>query len=125
MDIGRTKQPPGRVRGFPPRSLSQLMTVVALSGLAMAALVPRGGGRSFAPQRRLAPPPRLWSFPAPASPRGEAYDRFVITAPEGLDPGIVVAAPEGIDDRMIAAPAGVQSPAPRVWPFPVLPPQGR
>ena len=120
MDTRRTEKPWAWNGLAPPRKLSQLMTVIALSGLAMAALVPRGRGKPYNPLWPV--PARLgWrSTPGPVSePSRVPVDRFIVAPREDLDPGMVVAAPEGIDDRMIVptVPQGLP-----VWPAPALPP---
>lgn len=96
---------PRKFRPFPPRSLGQLMTVVALSGLAVSSLVPRGGPGVSAPRARwfmAAPGARTRVVPPYATL--PAADPMVFPAPAGIDDRMVVAAPSGIDDRMIVAP---------------------
>ncbi len=80
----------------PPRTLGQIMTLVALSGFGMAALVPRDGM-----------PPRRWAVPAPRfgpvlpPPIPVPVDRFVITASQMMDERMIIQAPGGIDEAMI------------------------
>ena len=96
-DIGPRKASPGpRLRL--PRTLAQLMTLVALCGLAFAAARPRPEARPF-PLARAVP------FPAavPILVAG-LDDRFVHPAPRGLDDRFIVAAPEGLDDGIIVDP---------------------
>jgi len=100
----KLKTPP-KFWTFPPRSLGQLMTVVALSGLAVSAFAPRGGLGVPPPRARrfmAAPAARTWAVPNdPALP---AADPIIFAAPAGIDDRMVVAAPPGIDDRMVVAP---------------------
>ena len=98
---------------FPPRSLHRIMTVVALSGLAMAALLPRGGPTSvpLAPRVRpriaLAPRLRLPRPPVPAPVPG-VDDRMIFAAPADLDPRFLVSAPVDLDPRMVVPPSALK-----------------
>ncbi len=87
-------------KDWTPRSLGRLMTVIALSGLAMGALAQRS--RPVIPSRTFAPgtlPIRRW-VPAQVLPPS---DPAVLTAPRGID--------VGIDDAMIVNP-GMPSDSP-------------
>jgi hypothetical protein len=103
------KSPPG-LRIGRPRTIGQLMVVVALSGLAFTALAPR-----YAPPRPArrtlravrAVPIQAWVTPGPAAPTS-IDERFVHPAAEGIDPKFVVQAPSGIDDGMVV-------PAEHLW----------
>jgi hypothetical protein len=99
------KSPPGFRIGR-PRTIGQLMVVVALSGLAFTALVPRHAPPRTVRRTFRAVPVQAWVTPGPAA--SSIDDRFVHPAPEGIDPKFVVQAPSGIDDGMIV-------PAERLW----------
>jgi hypothetical protein len=100
------KSPPGFRIGR-PRTIGQLMVVVALSGLAFTALVPRYAPPRPARRTLRAVPIQAWVTPGPVASMS-IDDRFVYPAPEGIDPKFVVQAPVGIDDGMIV-------PAERLW----------
>ena len=113
MDPGKTSKAPVRGRFAPPRTIRQLMTVVALSGLAMSALSRRDGVVAPRPTFRAARPTLRVALRAlrhqppvvqPAEP-GTVDDRILVAAPQGIDARFVVAAPDGIDDGIFAAPA--------------------
>lgn len=101
---------------YPPRKLGQLMTVVALSGLAMSAIGPRGPGRAGPPRApRMSTSPRAWSLANPPLTRvapevNLSFDAGIYkAAPQGIDNRFVVDAPQGIDARMIVeAPGGLR-----------------
>ncbi len=126
MDTGRkTKAPAGRRRWYtPPRTLNTLMSAVAVSGLAFAAVAPRPGASPPAWPPGM-PPPWVVQYPGPTRLL-TPYDPFLVAPREGLDPGFVVAAPRGIDDSMIAPPGRqfVAPARPQTWPIPI-PPTGR
>lgn len=99
---------------YPPRKLGPLMTVVALSGLAMSAIGPRGAGGAGPPRvARLRTAPLIWSLSSrqvarPALSVTPGLDSGIYAAvPLGIDNRFIVDAPQGIDDRMIVeAPGG-------------------
>ena len=110
--------PKRRPSRFLPRSLGRLMTLVALSGLAFAALAPRPGAGTARPN---VPGPFRLRFAPPANPTYSVEalpfpdERMVSPAPEGIDDRIVFRAPEGIDDGMIVP---VERLSPRVMTAP-------
>jgi hypothetical protein len=97
---------PARRRGFVPRTLAELMAVVALSALAFAVLTPRAGPAAPRPPLRLSlMRPRavpIPTFPG-TSPTVSVDEGIFRPAPEGVDDRMVVAAPEGIDDAMVVS----------------------
>ena len=111
MDPSKTGTTAERRWWFPPRTLGQLMTLVALAGLGLAAVTPKG--RTPLPPRVV---PTRWFSPqspavrfAPLTERAGPDDRFVVTGPARIDEAFIVQAPEGFDDGMIApafAPTG-------------------
>jgi len=89
-------------------SLSRLMTLVALSGLALAAYDERSwpkptrpGMRNYLLRQRT--PGLVQPSPAPSS-----VDPSIIVAPPGIDEAMIVTARTGIDETMIVNPAQVR-----------------
>lgn len=120
--LPRPKSRP-RLRSF--RSLGRLMTLVALSGLALAAYSER-----WRPQpagvgvRNLMLRPRtagtLQQAPVPPS-----VDPSIIVAPPGIDEAMIVTAREGIDEAMIVNPGRLRPGPSATQPTrPILPPTG-
>jgi len=101
-------------------SLSRLMTLVALSGLALAAYSERSrpkvtglGMRNLMLRQRT--PGSLQQSPVPSS-----VDPSIIVAPPGIDEAMIVTARVGIDEAMIVKPARLRT-RPLTTP-PILPP---
>jgi len=102
------------------RSLGRLMTLVALSGLAVAAYSERPrpnpsrlGMRNLMLRQRI--PGSLQQLPLPSS-----VDSSIIVAPPGIDEAMIVTARAGIDEAMIVSPRQL-----RTGPMaatPILPP---
>ena len=111
MDTRRTDEvevkvgQPARAWLHPPRNLNRLMSVIALSGLFMAAVAPRPGVPTPTRPRVVPMPPFVWTVPGPVRPTAPA-DPFVVIPRGDIDPGFLVAAPEGIDDAMIVSADG-------------------
>jgi len=96
-------QPKSRSRSWPIRSIGQLMVVVALSGLAMAALPGRSRPR---PLTFGARPPAVRAVQViPQVQAPQVPDPFVREAPGGIDDAMIVTARQGIDDAMIVGPS--------------------
>ncbi len=88
----------------PPRQLSKLMSLVAMSGLALAALTPRPGAPTPTPPRIVPRAPYVWTPTGSSStppPLVVPADRFVLAAPDDLDPRFVLAAPDAMDPHMV------------------------
>ena len=101
-------------------SLGRLMTVVALSGLALAAFSRDDRPKTPMPgQRNLPPGQRAPGF-RQQSPVPSAVDRFIIVAPPGIDDAMIVPARVGIDEAMIVSPGRIRT-GPRAA-LPILPP---
>jgi hypothetical protein len=107
------------------RSLGRLMTLAALSGLALAAYSERWRPKpSVSPVRSLVfrqrIPGTLQQSPVPSF-----VDPSIIVAPPGIDEAMIVTAREGIDEAMIVNPlrlrTGPSAPRPAQ---PILPPAG-
>jgi hypothetical protein len=100
-------------------SLGRLMTLVALSGLALAAYSERSlpkpsrlGLRNLMLRQRT--PGFLQQSPVPSS-----LDPSIIVAPPGIDEAMIVTAREGIDEAMIVKPGQLWTgplAAPRILP---------
>ena len=102
------------------RSLGRLMTLVALSGLALAAYSERSrpkppglGMRNLMLRQRT--PGSL-----PQSPLPSSADPSIIVAPSGIDEAMIVTARVGIDEAMIVGPRQLRR-GPLAAP-PILPP---
>ena len=101
-----------------PRTLGRLMTVIALSGLAMAGYAHRTRRPATAPlyRVRFLPPGVSQGIPVP-----RPMDPSILVAPPGIDDAMIVTARSGIDDAMIIHPgrwAGTPAPATPVLPLP-------
>jgi hypothetical protein len=101
-------------------SLTRLMTLVALSGLALAAYTERSrpkpsrlGVRNL--MLRQQSPGFLQQSPVPSS-----VDPSIIVAPRGIDEAMIVTARVGIDEAMIVNPAQLRTGA--LATPPILPP---
>ena len=98
-------KPLGRFRRFVPRTIGQIMVLVAVSGLGFTALAPRNampqpGWKTFRARATTVP---MWVTPAPGSVA--SIDKAMVhPAPEAIDPGFIALAPDGIDDGMIVSP---------------------
>jgi len=100
-------------------SLSRLMTLVALSGLALAAYSERSrpkpsqlGVRNLMLRQRT--PGFLQQSPVPSS-----VDPSIIVAPPGIDEAMIVTARVGIDEAMIVNPPQLRTgplATPRIFP---------
>ena len=109
-----SKKSVGSWWSYPPRKLGPLMTVVALSGLAMSAVGPRGAGRAGPPRvAGLRASPLIWNLSSrqvarPARSATPGLDSGIYAAvPQDIDNRFVVDTPQRIDDRMIVeAPGG-------------------
>ncbi len=116
-----------------PRSIGRLMTVVALSGLALAAYSGRTRPTIINPVTRQVFAQPSPTRPSPMLPRvqpAQPRDPAVIVAPAGIDEAMIVTARGGIDEAMIINPSRLQrqtitilpSPTPnRQAPAPIVP----
>ena len=92
-----------RERGqFPIRSIGRLMTLVALSGLALAAFSEQS--RPTILPVRTKPALLRWVPPPARAPSPRLRAPGVIVAPRGIDEAMIVTAPSGIDEAMIVNP---------------------
>jgi hypothetical protein len=89
-------KPPPKPRFFPPRTLGQLMILVALCGLALAVVVPREDGQGAGPRPSRGRLGSLRLRPALAA-RPALPFRVPGQTATGED-AMVLAAPAGIDD---------------------------
>ena len=105
-------KPKLKPRFFPPRTLGQLMALVALCGVVLAVVVPRGGGSGGGAAKpirgRLGTlrlrnatigPPRLSLLPPAQTAAGD--DPMVVVAATEIDDAFLIPAPVEIDDAMI------------------------
>jgi hypothetical protein len=103
--MSRSKPGPGHW-SWPLRSIGRLMTLVALSGLALAVWT-EGSRRPNVPPAIRIPlrrAPRAQALDLPRTRLPAERDRSVIVAPGGIDEAMIKRAPEGIDDAMIFNP---------------------
>ena len=91
---------PGRPWNLRPRSIQQVLAVVALGGLALVMTRPQPQRRAFVPPIATTEVRRLI---ATGNLDGNASidPRFVHSAPDGIDDAIIVAPPR-IDDGIVA-----------------------
>jgi hypothetical protein len=99
-----------------PRSIGQLMTIIALSGLALAAYSEHARTRviPLGARRFVFQPPQV----PPRVEVQEPRDPSVLVAPRGVDEAMIVTAREGIDDAMIVGPARLRREAVTILPLP-------
>lgn len=102
-----TPKPPPKLKGFLPRTLGQIMVLVALSALGITAILPRPVPPPKTPPKgfRIWRAPRALPVPLPQAPPFPQADRFLHVAPTAIDEAILVEAPRGIDEAMIVDPA--------------------
>jgi hypothetical protein len=126
-DIGPAKASPGRL----PRRLGPFLVVIALCGLALAVRqAPADSPAARLVIAQAVPVPRLVrpQVPVPVPVAG-LDDRFLHSAPGGLDARFAIQARPGLDDGILVAPSRLSHrpgaitpprlrvvPVPRPWP---------
>ncbi len=125
LDPEFLSRPKPKSRYLAVRSLGRLMTLIALSGLVLAAYAGRPRLRSAGPSaKRFMPVPKTpgMSQPLPVPP---SSDRSIIVAPPGVDEAMIITADAGVDEAMIVTPERLRTRALGTPPMLPLPDGGQ
>lgn len=97
---------PPRFLSLPPKTIGQIMTLVAFSALGLTAVLPRPGNPLPGPPKFRAWPALRATQPISGAPvvAPAPGDHFLRVVPEGLDEAILVEAPAGTDEAMLVNP---------------------